>query len=315
MTISNIPLTFPALSLYGEDVEITALYPDAYLGKVWIGVSDGRVLLLDNIQTNAFMSGDRRMYGQIMDGMGCESELVSTPVQFQLENVVAIVESDGTTTTHSISVPVSASLYEKAYATFTTPPLWAHDLLEWGNAVWSAVTAGDSEAKLFVRYAESELALTSAPWVYVGVSGTCSLSVVPNTTNYLQAKIELSSVAKTQLPWVSSLVISYRGAHSIYFFTTKIVLEETASPSAIVLCANQTVPVNTKIEYGITDTNSAEWTDYTIISKEKLQEINPALSGRIKVGIKLVSYDTTHYPVVDEFAVMFRDSVDTSINR
>ena len=102
-------------------------------------------------------------------------------------------------------------------------------------------------------------------------------------------------------PMVSSLTVSYSAKQSYYFYTTKFSLGDLVKNG--LLSANMTTPTKTEATFGICDTNSADWNDYTVLTPEKLQNINDY--KKIKIGIKFTSYSVSDFATVDNFGIFF----------
>ena len=137
-------------------------------------------------------------------------------------------------------------------------------------------------------------------WTYV--STPSSLSFVPVNSEFIQIMVEISASAN-----VSSVSVSYAASHATYFFSTKFKLEKNTSPAGAILTGSWTEPQQTKVVFGITDSNAVKWDDYVILEPDRLVSLSK-MKNNLKIGIKMLSYDTTHSPQVDEFSIMFKDA-------
>jgi len=122
------------------------------------------------------------------------------------------------------------------------------------------------------------------------------------TGRFIQFKIELETSTSSDAPLVTDFVITYVGKHSVYFFTKKIRIGSSSDARYLLLTASTTTPTKTEVRFGITDTNSADWEDYRIVSLNRLIQLDEDFGNKLKVGIKLTSHSITAVPVVEEFA-------------
>jgi hypothetical protein len=72
-----------------------------------------------------------------------------------------------------------------------------------------------------------------------------------------------------------------------------------------------TEPKNTEIKFGIAGTNTSDWNDYSVVEMNKLFSLGNL--ERIKIGIKMVSYDE-NVPEISEFSLLTGSEKDNKLN-
>jgi len=122
--------------------------------------------------------------------------------------------------------------------------------------------------------------------------------------NFLQVKVEMETTIKDISPMVTNVTLKYSSRNSSYFFTTKFTLDQNSEAKSGLLTANISQPINTEIQFGVSDKDSADWNDYIAVQTDKFFDLN---NKNVKIGIKFTSYDES-IPEVAEFALMAGDN-------
>jgi hypothetical protein len=313
-------ITEPILKLKDQEV-VKALFKDATTGSILIGTSKGRILLAKVLGSNAYIAGNRTIYATRTNGMGVESESASINVRYGLiDKVVELTNGFAITRWKDVIGPAGAESYKRVSGIFTTPVLWAgEDFGWWGTASWSQIIGSDSRAIVAIRVAGSESALMSMPWKAMEstTSGMVSwpMDEVSIAGSYAQLRIVLESSKTEDNPSVSNLVLSYSSKHASYFFITKMSMGKGSSIKGGLLTASVVVPRNTEVKWGVVGSNSANWNDYVAVTPDKWFDLSDGFGDRLKVGVKLISYDDERAPTVDEFAIAFDSDADNLINK
>jgi hypothetical protein len=305
----------PILKLKNGE-EIKTLFFDKTKGNVLVGTSQGRILLINSLATNAYLAGNRTIYATIIDGEGKESVTSNLNIQYGLvDKIVELTSAMSITRWISAHKPVGAECYKTISGIFTTPVLWAgEDFGWWGNISWTQTVIPNSKVMVAIRVADSQDNIIDASWLpYESLTSgatTWPINHLSTAGSYIQMKVILESAMNGSNPSVSNLVIPYYSKHASYFFITKLSMKKGTSIQGGLLTATVSTPQNTDVEIGAVGNNSANWNDYISVTPDELFELPEGWGDRIKVGIKLHSYDGESIPVIDEFAVAF----DTDIN-
>ena len=197
------------------------------------------------------------------------------------------------------------------------------DLDFWKQLIWQESKPTNTEIIICIRAADSIEQLESLPWDYCFVSndsdrgyGTSGFIIRELNTyqikgKYLQFKVSLSTDTQNVTPSILNLSITYSTKFATYFYTTKFSLQNQSGVKSGLLTANITQPQNTEIRFGIAGTNSSNWNDYEVVGLNKMFSLNDL--ERMKVGIKMIAYDT-EVPEVAEFSLLTGSDKINKIN-
>jgi hypothetical protein len=301
--------------------EVKTMFLDESSGAVLVGTSQGRILAIRSLASNAYLMGERTIYATRINGRGEESATSGVNVRYGLVDKVVELASDMSVTRwKDVVSPAGAESYSTVSGVFTTPVLWAgEDFGWWGDASWTQTVGSDSRVVVAIRVASSEEAVLSAPWksMEMTTSGlqSWSLDEFSIAGSYAQARVILSSGVASDIPVVSGFVLPYYAKHASYFFLTKITMEKGTSIRGGLLTASVSVPRNTEVKWGVAPNNTADWNTFTRITPDKLFELSETFGDRLKVGVKMITYDDERTPSIDEFSVVFDSNVDNLVNK
>ena len=303
--MNNIPI----LQLYnGETIE--AVFNDPDHKAVLIGTSFGRIIKMTSLASTAYLTGERSVFAQFVDGFGFVPPVKWSNLFYALQNmVVELTEKKVPTKWTEVVKSFSATKIDKVTGIFTSPIMWGGDDLGWWtNIMWSQDSKTSGDVKVAVRVAESPNAIIVAPWkTFPSVSGlssvTKNLDYFNSKGSYLQLRVHLISEIRDTTPKMSNLTVSYETKHAVYFFTTKFKMSKGTLLDSGMITGHMSIPKKTEVKFGLASTNSADWNDYTIVTPDRLFEFPDSFTSRFKVGIKFMSYSDSSFPVVDEFAV------------
>lgn len=300
--------------------EVRTMFLDQASNSVLIGTSQGRILVVRRLASNAYLAGNRTVYATRTNGVGEESTVAQINVRYGLLNkVVEVAEDLSVTRWKDVTRPTGAESFSTVSGVFTTPVMWAgEDFGWWGDVSWQQTIGADSRVVVAIRVAATEQDLLASPWhtTEYATSGTQSWSLDELSTSggYAQMKIVLESAMAVDNPKVSGLVLPYYSRHASYFFVTKLTMTKGTSIRGGLLTASFVVPRNTEIKWGVAPSNSENWNDFISVTPDKLFELPEGFGDRMKVGAKMLAYDEERYPSIDEFAVAFDSDVDNLIN-
>jgi hypothetical protein len=92
-------------------------------------------------------------------------------------------------------------------------------------------------------------------------------------------------------------------------------MKQGSNATELFLTGEYSMPQGTEVKFGVAPNGSADWNDYTIIEPGSLTFLPQGATDRLKLGVKLSSWDDTVIPSVDEFAVTIGASKDNLLNK
>lgn len=294
-----------------RESEIVSFWADDVSNCVYIGFSDGRILKANAAYSNSRATGQRSVSAVVANGVGAMSQEAMMEVFYRCHMAIAEVDDNKVTTkTWEVNAAAfSAMAGASAEASFVSPILYAGtDLTAWGALSWSSQLPDDTSIKIGVRAGRTEAEASAADWkVWTDDGGgaqSVSLADIDNTKPYIQIRASLSSLSRLATPSLAVVSASYRKSHTVYFFTTKMSLADGTKPDSAIIVANMDVPRNTKITFGVTDKNTADWDEYVEVEREKVFGTGWMSGDKVKVGVKIVALSPDSFATIDEFAVM-----------
>jgi hypothetical protein len=291
---------------------------------VIFGTFNGRILYANKAVINAYLTGNRKVYAEVKNGFGIISDTAEVPVFYALYNKIVEISEDKEVVKYKFVKDASAIMTDRLIGTFLSPIINVKENLGfWKQLIWQETKPTNTEILICIRSANTLDELKLLPWDYCFISrdsdhlyGSTGY-IIRDLTNidlkgkYLQFKVEMTTDTKNISPHLINLSITYSTSFAVYFFTTKFALENDSNAKSGLLIANMTQPVNTEVKFGIVNTNSVDWNDYTVIEPDKFFSLQNF--DNIKVGIKMISYDY-NIPSVAEFALMSGGDKDNLLN-
>ena len=312
----------PLLDL--DDEYITYMIKDNAKGGILFATSNGRVLGCSNAVVNAYLTGERKVYAEVTDGFGNISDTASSTFLYSLYNKIVEINEDKEIIKWQFQKESTAILTDRLTGTFLSPILSVKEDLDfWKQLIWQESKPTNTEIIICIRAADSIEQLESLPWDYCFVSndsdrgyGTSGFIIRELNTyqikgKYLQFKVTMTTDTQNVTPSILNLSITYSTKFATYFYTTKFSLQNQSGVKSGLLTANITQPQNTEIRFGIAGTNSSNWNDYEVVGLNKMFSLNDL--ERMKVGIKMIAYDT-EVPEVAEFSLLTGSDKINKIN-
>jgi len=312
----------PTLVL-GNGVNINSVFLNRSGNNILIGTSDGRIIKMDMLVTNAYLTGERSIFAQLQDGFGNVSDIGYSDLTYQLRNqIVKILEDKTTETLKEIKMVFSASMLEnKAEAIFTSQIInGGADFVSWTSMEWQQSTPTNTLTRIYVRSGDNADSVASSKWYclkYMDNAGSIFLSLddLENAGKYIQFKMVLATNVASITPSVYNLNIFYKTILANFFFTQKYILKKNTNIKSIILTANVAKPQYTEVKFGISDGKTTNWEDYFPIDMGKLTAVPVTVKDRMKVGIKFISHTASSYPMVNEFALIFKGDNENLLSK
>jgi len=312
----------PILDLENEEY-ITTMALNSDVENVLIGTNNGRIISVSDVTLNAYMAGETTIYVDAKDNFGNETTEKFTEVFYGLTNKIMEINEDKEVIKYKYEVDPAAKMADYIKAVFVSPVLEADvDMGFWKQLTWREDKPDDTEIVICIRYADTRSELLEKEWDVCFCSnandsgysftGTITRDLDNITERFIQFRVTMTSESENVTPTLVNLGIAYVTKFAVYFYTTKFVMQTDTKATKGFITANMTEPSNTKIKFGIVNTNSADFNDYTLVEPEKLFDINSF--DRLKVGVKLISSDAINYPELAEFAFLTSGDKQTLLN-
>lgn len=298
-------------------------------GALYPVSEDGDVYRILQLEDNAFGHGERRVYTQILDGVGNRMDGPITDFTFELYRAIASVEQDQQDFT---IVAENVDAWSADRKTVVTG-IYISDVLAAGEnfGYWKTIswtqTCQDSRVVVAVKTGDSVAEVEAKDWEryfeepcvpYYGGSGstlvTRDLDFFNLRGSYIQFKVELVTELGGSVPQMRDLIISYVGKHSVFFFTDRIRIERGTEFGNAVITASVTLPNRTEIAFAYGPGDSVDWSRYRVVEAGKLAQIPASYADRMRVGIRFTSYDDINVATVHEFAFSFDSTEENKIN-
>jgi hypothetical protein len=307
------------------DEYITYILKDISKGGLLFATSKGRILWCDTAVINAYLTGERKVYAEVTNGFGNISDTSWTSIFYGLYNKIAEINAQKEIVKYKYEIQPSAILIDRITGVFLSPILSVKENLNaWKQLMWRENKPEDTEIIICVRSANSIAELQALSWDYCFISRdsdrvygstayiTRELKDYQINGKYLQFKVTMTTDSKNITPSIVDLAVTYSTQFASYFFTTKFALRNQSGVKSGLIVANMTEPQNTEIQFGIAGTNTSDWNEYTVVNPNKLFALDNL--ERLKVGIKMISYDD-NIPEVAEFSLLTGSDKINEINR
>ncbi len=288
-----------------DDEHISCMIKDIKEG-ILLGTSKGRILSCDTAMMNAYLTGNRTVYANVVDGYGHISENAKKSFMYSLYRKIMEIGNDKIIDSWRYEVLPSSIGNDNMKGIFLSSPMKMQDGGKLTEIVWTEEKGDTSNIIVYIRTGETLEELSENKWVYGfsstdGIDGikTMTLNNIPFNGLFVQVKIELSTILEN--PLVSNLILKYSAQNAEYFYTINFSLDYDNQINQGFIVANVSEPKNTKIEFGIAGKNTSDWSEYEIVPLDSLFDISNTNS--LKVGIKMTSY-SSNIPIVNEFSLM-----------
>jgi hypothetical protein len=295
---------------FGDDEFITDIIKATDSETIIISTTNGRILSCGTEIIRAYLTGQRTIYANVLDGFENESNTFSTDVTYALYKKIAEVNSNKVIEKWKFASPTSAIVTEKINGVFISPIMHVkEDFGFWKELIWQEEKPSDTDIVISLRASTSYDDILSKKWQYSFKSNNGEDGIITRYLNdialsgqYIQVKVDMFTNKKSVSPVVSTITLKYSTKQASYFFTTKFSLgQETTGSDNGIMVAKITEPINTEVKFGISNKESSNWKDYTVIEPDKIFSVENM--SNVKVGIKFISYDES-IPEVAEFSML-----------
>ena len=265
-------------------------------------------------ETGIAFEVERNVFAEVKDGFGNISDTAYTNFFYALYRKIAEINESKEIVQYKYIVKPDAIMTDRITGVFVSPILYVReDLGFWKQLLWKETKPENTEIIICVRSANSIAELQVLPWDNCFASDSSdygyiatdyilrSLDNIGLKGKYIQFKVTMITDSNNVTPIVAKVGITYSTKFAVYFFTTAFSLEKNARTKSGFMVANITRPQNTEIRFGISGQESRDWNDYTSVDFNKYFDMNNL--ERVKVGIKMISYDD-NIPEVANFAFM-----------
>jgi len=286
---------------------------------VFLGLSDGRILRMDGIYRNAYLTGERSIYAQVQDAFGQTSGIGWSNLLYRLSNKILRLNNASVVNSYDAKLPFSATQTSSVIGVFTSPVLFAgSDFGYWDQLIYAQSALPNTKIRIGIRVGNTEQICLSATWRYFESQNenvTVDLSGFNQSGAYIQSQIELTTLAKNLTPLVSSLTLSFKTRYAVYLFTRRFDLDSNTNLKSGIITANITSPLHTKVIFGISGKDSNDWSEYTPVTIDESFAMPESIKSSIKIGVKMASEISTDYASVAGFSIMLSGDVENQINQ
>lgn len=187
-----------------------------------------------------------------------------------------------------------------------------NSFVQWTDLSWDGTAPSGTSITIAVRSSTTNSGITSALWSPEFTNPTTN-DLTNQTGQFLQFRVTLKSLEiGAPSPVLHKVDIGLRTAQAVHYFTTNFVLPDELRKGILTYngCIN---PPVTDIVFGITGLDSTDFSDYYVISADKVFDLpSEHQTKNLRVGIKLIS-SPTEVAIVDEFALLVSLANDAKI--
>jgi hypothetical protein len=306
----------PILSL-NKNEHVLKMIKNPIDGTILFLTSLGRILESSMTEMNIYKSGYRSVYSETKNSYGFTSQTKEAKFLYALQNKMIEVNEEKSIDSYIYAKKSIPLKIDTIKSVFVSPIIKAdNDIGSWSNLIWTGQNEIGSSMNIYFRNSDTISNLYNEKWNY-GFNISDSLSTLQKSLNgfnlnkqYLQIKIETTIEDQIE-SYISSVILEYTTKNSSYFYTTKFSLENGTDANKGMLVANVYEPKGTEVQFGVSNKDSSDWKDYTVITKDeffKLENYN-----NIKVGIRMISYNE-NLPNVSEFSLITNGFKANKIN-
>lgn len=286
----------------------------------------GDTYTIDEIPDNAYGYGDLAVYASVLDGLGWRWAI--DPLVLRLEKSSSVIDYDSDS---GYSV-ISEGNFHSATGKLVGRATYISDVLSvgndfgfWKSISWTQLVHGE-RVVVAVKAGKTPEEVVSKDWeryfevptsYYDYPSGSTFAEIDLDRFNlsgsHFMFKVEMETRVSSSRPSVRDLRVAYAGKHSVLFFTNRIRIEASGFDNMI-LTASSTVPARTELSFAVGPGDSVDWADYRAIDLGEIANVPNSFGSRMRVGIRLASFDSVKYPTVHEFALEFSSDDDATVN-
>jgi hypothetical protein len=297
------------LSLDGED--ILKLYFDKTL---FLGTSNGRILILDAILDNYKNYGSNVIYSKPQNIFGIEYPYVKADILCGIRNrIIELTKSECSRTWEIDTKSIVAT--PQVCGELLSPILKASDdISKWLSFDFTYTCPVNGRLYMYFKFGDTLEAIRDNGW-----TDSYSFGLANNTTHsvdftkdchkgkYIQFAIKLcvenvvnlyTEAKSLDLINVYNFSISYTSPNATYFFTNMF---ELSGADKGVITANYNNFMSTSIKFGFSEKDSSNWEDYREVELNDFFDLQKKTN--VKMGIKFLSYGT-QVAEVENFAFM-----------
>ncbi len=296
-------------------------------GTLFVATENGGIVSIKDIPNNYAGYGLNNVFAQSVNGDGDITELLSNSVFYDLYDIISKVNINKEI--EIIKEEVNAfgiNTSKKVYGVYVSETLMAEeDFGFWKEISLNQISNG-GRIIIALKVDEDKDRLKEKDWEYYfgfdnqygysnGENYIKSLDRFNLKGRFLQFKVTLEIDDINHNPYVNEIIISYHTKKSVFFFTRKLKFDKKDNINDIIITSTYYEPRNTEILFGVTNDNSTDWSDYTILEKDRIKKLSDVWGHDIKIGIKMSSLGVGEVPVVDEFGVLFNTNKNKLINK
>jgi hypothetical protein len=168
--------------------------------------------------------------------------------------------------------------------------------VSWDKVTWETSVPENTDIKFYIRTGVSRNEVMNAEFILSLNNSDTGFDLSFLNGQFLQVKAVLISYARDVTPSLYKINITSIATESSHLFTTNFIL-----PSRIkrgILTADKFIPVSADIIFGINTNNSTEFSDYQVVSDNRLFTTDSQQIGSgLRIGVRLLSPQTADQAV------------------
>jgi len=163
--------------------------------------------------------------------------------------------------------------------------------VSWDKITWETSTPENTDIKFHIRTGVSRDSLLNSEFSLSLNNSDSGFDLSFLNGQFLQVKVVLISYARDITPSLYKLNITSIATESAHLFTTNFILPSRVKRG--ILTADKFIPVSADIIFGINTNNSTEFSDYQVISENRLFTTdNQQIGEGLRIGVRLLSPQT-----------------------
>ena len=148
----------------GEEY-VTCMLKDEANGAILFSTSDGRIIGCREAVANAYLTGNRNVYAEVIDGFGNTSETSYLSLLYSLCNKISEVNESKEVEKWKFQYDAMAVPNDRMNGVFVSPVIYVkNDLVSWEKLMWSENKPDDTDIVICVRASDDVNAIKLLPW-------------------------------------------------------------------------------------------------------------------------------------------------------
>lgn len=159
--------------------------------------------------------------------------------------------------------------------------------VSWSRISWDGFIPEGSNMKIYIRVADFRSEIDSKPFTFEMDESQNNIDISFLSGQYLQIKVELSTVSDMS-PYVSKIVVINNAGTASHFFTTTFPLPSNIKRG--IISTEKITPVGSDIIIGISGNEANDFSQYQIVPESRVFSLDQDKQGnRLKIGFRFIT--------------------------